>query len=82
MKNALVKDGWTIKADPYKIEYKEADLQADLAADRMLAAERESEKIVVEIKSFLSHSPIHELQAAVGQYQMYLMSLETFAPER
>ena len=82
VKHALIKDGWTITADPYKIAYKESELQADLAADRVFAAERESEKIVVEVKSFLSHSPIHELQAAVGQYQMYLMCLETFAPER
>lgn len=82
VKNALINDGWTITADPFQIEYKESKLKADLAADRVLAAERASEKIVVEIKSFLSPSPIHELQAAVGQYQMYLMCLETFAPER
>lgn len=82
VKNALVNDGWTITADPFEIEYKESKLKADLAADRVLAAERGIEKIVVEIKSFLSSSLIHELQAAVGQYQMYLMCMETFAPER
>ncbi|MGE0130179.1 MAG: element excision factor XisH family protein [Blastocatellales bacterium] len=82
VKNALIKDGWTITADPYEIEYEEARLRADLAADRALAAERADEKIVVEIKSFISSSPIHELQAAVGQYQMYLMCLEAVAPER
>ncbi len=82
VKTALVKDGWTITADPFQIDYKESKLKADLAADRVLAAERQSEKIVVEVKSFLSPSPIHELQATAGQYQMYLMCLETFAPER
>ncbi len=82
VKNALIKDGWTITVDPYEIEYEEARLRADLAADRTLAAERADEKIVVEIKSFVSPSPIHELQAAVGQYQMYLMCLEAVAPER
>lgn len=81
VKSALIKDGWTITADPYEIEYEEAKLRADLAADRTLAAERGEERIVVEIKSFLSPSPMHELQAAVGQYQMYLMCLETAAPE-
>lgn len=82
VRNALVKDGWTITADPFEIEYEATVLRADLAADRTLAAEREEEKIVVEIESFLSLSVVHELQAAVGQYQMYLMCLEAFAPER
>ncbi len=82
VRNALVKDGWVITADPFEIEYEDAVLRADLAADRTLAAERRGEKIVVEIKSFLSASPVHELQAAVGQYQMYLMCLEAVAPER
>ncbi|HMV50650.1 MAG TPA: XisH family protein [Blastocatellia bacterium] len=82
VRNALVNDGWTITADPFEIEYGATVLRADLAADRMLAAERAEEKIVVEIKSFLSLSLVHELQAAVGQYQMYLMCLEAFAPER
>lgn len=82
VKNALVKDGWTITADPYEIKYKRVKLQADLAADRPIAAERGEEKIVVEIKSFLSLSPIHELQAALGQYHMYLAFLESAAPDR
>ncbi|MEP7338489.1 MAG: XisH family protein [Acidobacteriota bacterium] len=82
VKNALIKDGWTITADPYEIKYKRVKLQADLAADRPIAADRGEEKIVVEIKSFLSLSPIHELQAALGQYQMYLAFLESTAPER
>ncbi|MBI1762732.1 MAG: XisH family protein [Acidobacteria bacterium] len=82
VRQALTKDGWTITADPFEIEYEEARLRADLAAERMLAAERAEERIIVEIKSFLSPSPLHELQAAIGQYQMYLMCLETAAPER
>jgi hypothetical protein len=82
VRNSLIKDGWEITADPFEIEYEDAVLRADLAADRALAAERAGEKIVVEIKSFLSASPLHELQAAVGQYQMYQMCLEAIAPER
>lgn len=82
VRNALIKDGWEITADPFEIEYEDAVLRADLAADRTLAAERADEKIAVEIKSFLSASPLHELQAAVGQYQMYQMCLEAIAPER
>jgi len=36
----LIKDGWTITADPYKIEYEGIEVFADLAAERILAAER------------------------------------------
>ncbi len=45
VKNALIKDGWEIVADPYWIKYEDLDLYADLAADRMpFAAERGSQK--------------------------------------
>jgi hypothetical protein len=54
VKNALIKDGWTIKADPFRIEFEEYRLYADLAAERPTAAVRENEKIVVEVKSFLN----------------------------
>lgn len=82
VKKALINDGWTITADPYEIEFKEVTLYIDLKADRAIAAERDDEKIAVEIKSFLSLSQIHELQAALGQYQMYEAYLEEIAPER
>ncbi len=71
VKNALVKDGWTITDDPYIIEYEDARLYADLGAERPLAAERAGRKIVVEIKSFLNPSPLHDFQAALGQYIAY-----------
>jgi XisH protein len=57
VKNALITDGWSILADPYKIKYKDAQLFADLAAEKPIAAEQNGRKIVVEIKSFLSPSP-------------------------
>jgi hypothetical protein len=34
VKNALIKDGWTITADPYKLKTPDLRLEADLAADR------------------------------------------------
>lgn len=74
VKNALIKDGWTITADPYylKVADDEPDLAADLAAERPLAAEKGSRKIVVEIKSFLGRSLITEFYSALGQYLTYL----------
>ncbi|NES08226.1 MAG: hypothetical protein F6K22_38945 [Okeania sp. SIO2F4] len=34
VKNALIKDDWTITTDPYKIEYENAELDADLAIEK------------------------------------------------
>ena len=82
VKNALLKDGWTITADPYTIEYEEIKVFADLAADRLLAVERGEEKIAVEIKSFLGRSPVHDLEVALGQYSLYRGFLEVVAPDR
>ena len=53
VKNALIKDGWTITHDPYLIEYEEVRLSADLGAERPIAAERGNEKIVVEVQGYL-----------------------------
>ncbi len=68
VKNALIKEGWIITADPYRIKYKDAELFADLAAEKPIAAERNGCKIVVEIKSFLSPSPMRDFEIALGQY--------------
>lgn len=34
VKNALIKDGWTITFDPYPIKYEEVKLLADLAGEK------------------------------------------------
>jgi len=34
VKHALIQDGWTITADPYTITFEDAQLFADLAAER------------------------------------------------
>ena len=56
VKQALIKDGWTITDDPFTITYEDATLYADLAAERALAAVRADRRIVVEIKTFLGPS--------------------------
>jgi hypothetical protein len=82
VKSALIKDGWSITADPYTIAYEEINVYADLAADRILAAERGAERIAVEIKSFVGRSRIHDLELTLGQYNLYQGLLEVVAPER
>ncbi|KKD38420.1 MAG: XisH family protein [Limnoraphis robusta] len=81
VKNALIKEGWTITADPYKILYKDAELFADLAAERPISAERSGYKIVVEIKSFISPSPMRDFENALGQYILYRNLINLTAPD-
>ena len=40
VKNALIKDGWTITHDPFRMEWGKRDMYVDLGAERLLAAER------------------------------------------
>lgn len=82
VKNALIKDGWTITDDPYTLEYKGLRLYIDLGAEKLLAAEREQQKIAIEIKVFNSISQITELQKAIGQYNIYQSILRRISPER
>ena len=58
VKNALIKDGWIITADPYPIKYEEVKLFADLAGEKTIAASREGKQIVIEITAvfmYLNH---------------------------
>jgi hypothetical protein len=82
VKHALIKDGWTITHDPFKIRRGRVKLYADLAAERQIANERTSRLIVVEVKSFTGKSLLKELENALGQYLLYLGYLEIIAPER
>jgi len=81
VKTALIKDGWTI-TDPYVIQYQKTKLYADLGAERPIAAEREGQKLVIEVKSFIGASKIQDLKEALGQYDIYRYLLEATAPDR
>jgi len=71
VKNALIKDGWSIIADPYFLRYEESEIYADLLAEKALLAEKENQTIVIEIKSFINPSPIRDFENALGQYILY-----------
>jgi hypothetical protein len=81
IKNALIKDGWIITADPYLIKYEDAELYADLAAEKPIAAERRGSKIVVEIKSFIGRSLMYDFHNALGQYIVYRNLIQLTEPE-
>jgi CRISPR/Cas system-associated exonuclease Cas4 (RecB family) len=79
-KNALIKDGWEIVRDPYTIRYEGLKLFADLAGKKLFSAQKDDTNIVVEIKSFLNISPVHEFQCALGQYILYRTLLAEINP--
>ena len=82
VRTALEKDGWTITNDPLTLEIGDRSLFVDLGAEKILAAEKQGRKIAVEVKSFLSISPVHDLEEALGQYIVYEDILELSEPER
>ncbi|MFQ6041100.1 MAG: element excision factor XisH family protein [Candidatus Poribacteria bacterium] len=82
VRNALVKDGWTITHDPYTLTFGNRDVYVGLGAERLLAAEKGGDKIAVEVKSFRSASDMHDLEVAVGQYVFYRSLLTRFEPDR
>ena len=71
VKNALIKDGWTITADPYPIEFEDAELYPDLAIEKYISEEQRQRKIIIEIKSFLGPSMMKDFEMALGQYIFY-----------
>lgn len=71
VKNSLTKNGWIILADSYFLQYEDAQLYADLLAEKTLLAEQNNRRIVVEIKSFINPSPMREFELALGQYILY-----------
>ncbi len=82
VKSALQKDGWIITDDPLYLKFGDDQLRVDLAAERLIAAERDREKIAVEVKSFLSPSTISEFHTALGQFLNYRVVLQVQQPER
>ena len=82
VRRALEKESWQITDDPLKLKYKGANLEIDLGAERVFAAERGGERIAVEVKSFASRSALNEFHAALGQYINYRRALQALQPDR
>jgi hypothetical protein len=83
VKHALEKDGWVVTHDPFTIQITETvRLKIDLGAETTIAAQRDQEKIAIEIKSFITDSDISEFHTALGQYLNYIQALEEAEPDR
>ena len=79
---ALEKEQWQITDDPLRLEVGGTKFEIDLGAQQLLAAERDQEKIAVEIKTFLSDSPLTDYHAALGQFLNYRLAVEISDPTR
>ncbi len=82
VKDSLEKEGWTITDDPYRIQLEKVNFQVDLAAEKIIAAQKDNQKIAVEIKSFLNPSAVTDFYGALGQFLSYRLVLKTIEPER
>lgn len=81
VKTALEKDGWTV-TDSLPLKVGKRDLFIDLGAEKLLIAQRNVQKIAVEVKSFISPSPVTDLEQALGQYLLYEDLMRTQYPDR
>jgi XisH protein len=81
---ALLKDGWIITHDPLVLKHKNlgAKLEIDLGLEKIIIADKESQKIAVEVKSFLKASMVSEFHSVLGQYLNYLVGLEVVGSDR
>ncbi len=81
VKIALEKDGWRIVTEELQIETGGVKFYIDLEAEAVFVAEREGEKIAIEIKTFRGQSLVQNLHEAFGKYRLYLYALEKERPE-
>lgn len=82
VKQALIDEGWTITDDPLEVPSLLSTFEIDLGAEKIITAEKGTEKIAVEIKSFLGSSVLHDFFKAVGQFAFYYLALKENEPDR
>jgi hypothetical protein len=82
VKQALIKDGWNITHDPYTVAYGVRHGFVDLGAERLFAAEKEGQKIAVEVKGFMGASTVADMEQALGQYLLYRSWMARMEPDR
>ncbi len=82
VRHALEKDNWKITNDPLFLRFGGVDMYIDLGAELLISAEKGSEKIAVEIKSFIGTSATTEFSTALGQFLKYQLALEEEQPDR
>ena len=82
VRNALLKDGWTITHEPINLSFLNTRLEIDLGAER-LEVVRGTVKIAVEVKNFREEStPVNEFHKSIGQVLNYMDILSRKEPSR
>jgi XisH protein len=82
VKQALIQTGWTITDDPLYLGIVNVNIQIDLAAEPLMAATKNDQKIAVEVKTFGRVSQITDFYSSLGQYLTYQVALKLQEPER
>lgn len=82
VRRALEKEQWVITDDPLFLRFGGVDMYIDLAAEQLMSAEKNGEKIAIEIKSFIGVSATTEFSNALGQFLKYQLALEEEQPDR
>jgi XisH protein len=82
VKQALIQTGWTITDDPLYLSIGNINVQIDLAAEPLIAATKDDQKIAVEVKSFINTSQITDFYGSLGQYLTYRVALKLKEPDR
>jgi hypothetical protein len=70
VRNALIKDGWTITRDPFMLGDPKLRVYADLCVTKTTDTDAQI-TLTIEVKVFGTASHATELEKAVGQYVLY-----------
>ncbi|MEM1121558.1 MAG: element excision factor XisH family protein [Bacteroidota bacterium] len=76
VRRALEKEGWVITDDPFRLNANGVNLEIDIGAERVIAAQKGEEKIFIEIKTLNQRSILYAFYAAFGQYICYRDAIE------
>jgi XisH protein len=77
VKTALQKANWKITDDPLFVPTKSnINFFIDLGIEKVIGAEKDGQRIAVEIKSFDDESAFYSFYEILGQYLIYEMALE------
>jgi hypothetical protein len=82
VKRSLQNDGWDVTNADYRLAFGGVDIYVDIAAEKLICAERGNQKIAVEVKSFTKASTISEFHSALGQFINYRVVLRYEDPGR
>ena len=78
VKTALINDNWQVTDDPFSLKLIEGDkiLEVDMGAEKIFAAEKAKERILVEVKTFGGTSILNKFHEALGQFLDYRDAME------